>query len=234
MTSCPQNGAPIPASSAQDHPLKLRAANIMQATFPSSDADIASSWHTVDCWALDGATGRRFAALNGDRNPIHVSATLAQLFGFRSCVAHGMLLLARSVISIQNAGALCVWASVLTPIGLPEGPKGDRPLACMLPQATFAGNCCRATQITDVFACCAGVRTAYPTVIEAEFRRPCFLPGTMECLVRGAPNAASAILEGSVDFAVVPQGLDVSKQVVRGRVGFCQPNQTGLAGQETK
>ncbi len=89
----------------------------MQAMFPSADADVASSWHAIDCWALDGATGRRFAALNGDRNPIHVSATLAHLFGFRSCVAHGMLLLARSLIAIQNAGALYVWASVLAPTG---------------------------------------------------------------------------------------------------------------------
>ena len=76
----------------------------MQAMFPSAEADLASSWHTVDSWALDGGTGRRFAALNGDCNPIHMSSTLAQLFGFRSSVAHGMFLLGRSVAAIQNAG----------------------------------------------------------------------------------------------------------------------------------
>ena len=110
----------VTAHSALDCTPQYAPGAIVQAMFPSSDADIASSWHTIDCWALDSAAGRRFAALNGDRNPIHVSATLAQLFGFRGCVAHGMLLLARSVISIQNAGVLCVQASNLTPTGPPQ------------------------------------------------------------------------------------------------------------------
>ena len=69
----------------------------------------------------------------------------------------------------------------------------------------------------------ADVRIAYPNVVEAEFRRPCFLPSTVECLLRGPPGALEAVLRGSVDFAVVPQGCEVDKQLIRGRVGFCQP-----------
>ena len=207
----------------------LSASNVLvQAMFPSSDADVASSWHTIDCWALNGATGRRFAALNGDRNPIHMSRTLAQLFGFRSCVAHGMLLLARSVISIQNAGALKSMG-----LGPGDRAKGRTALDMHAIASDIARIFCRAAQVTEVMSS-AGVCIAYPTVIEAEFRRPCFLPGTMECLVRGPPDAASAVFKGSVEFAVVPQGLDVSKQVVRGRIGFCQPNQTELARRDTK
>ena len=72
--------------------------------FPSAEEDVSSSWHKIDSWPLDAAIGRRFAALNADVNPIHMSAAIAQLFGFRSCIAHGMYLLARSVAAIQNAG----------------------------------------------------------------------------------------------------------------------------------
>ena len=81
---------------------------VLQAMFPSAEADLASSWHTIDCWTLDRSTGRRFAALNGDVNPIHMSSTLAQLFGFRSSVAHGMFVLARSIAAIENAGGVHV------------------------------------------------------------------------------------------------------------------------------
>ena len=40
--------------------------------------------------ALAGDTGRRYAALSGDWNPIHLSAASARLFGFRRAIAHGM------------------------------------------------------------------------------------------------------------------------------------------------
>ncbi|MCW2541810.1 MAG: MaoC domain protein dehydratase [Frankiales bacterium] len=39
--------------------------------------------------------GRRYAAVSGDRNPIHLSAMSARLFGFRRAIAHGMWLQAR-------------------------------------------------------------------------------------------------------------------------------------------
>ena len=42
-------------------------------------------------------TGRRYAKLSGDYNPIHLSATSAKVFGFKKPIAHGMWTLSRAV-----------------------------------------------------------------------------------------------------------------------------------------
>ncbi len=41
--------------------------------------------------------GRRYGALSGDRNPIHLSAVTARLFGFKRAIAHGMWTNARAL-----------------------------------------------------------------------------------------------------------------------------------------
>lgn len=41
-------------------------------------------------WRLDAGLGRRYAAVSGDRNPIHLSTVAAWAFGFPRAVAHGM------------------------------------------------------------------------------------------------------------------------------------------------
>lgn len=48
-------------------------------------------------WALDAGTGRRYAAVSGDRNPIHLSALTAKAFGFPRAIAHGMYTAARAL-----------------------------------------------------------------------------------------------------------------------------------------
>ena len=48
-------------------------------------------------WALDAGTGRRYAAVSGDRNPIHLSALTAKAFGFPRAIAHGMYIAARAL-----------------------------------------------------------------------------------------------------------------------------------------
>lgn len=40
--------------------------------------------------------GRRYGAVSGDRNPIHLSALSAKLFGFKRAIAHGMWTQARA------------------------------------------------------------------------------------------------------------------------------------------
>jgi hypothetical protein len=47
-------------------------------------------WEHVVTWKFPIDTGRRYAALNGDINPIHMFPLTAQLFGYKSCIAHGM------------------------------------------------------------------------------------------------------------------------------------------------
>lgn len=48
-------------------------------------------------WTLDAGTGRRYAAVSGDRNPIHLSALTAKAFGFPRAIAHGMYTAARAL-----------------------------------------------------------------------------------------------------------------------------------------
>lgn len=47
-------------------------------------------------WALDAGTGRRYAEVSGDANPIHMSALSARLFGFPKAIAHGMYTASRA------------------------------------------------------------------------------------------------------------------------------------------
>ncbi len=47
--------------------------------------------------------GRKFSRLTLDYNPIHVSSTLAKLFGFRRTVAHGMCVVGHCVPHIVKA-----------------------------------------------------------------------------------------------------------------------------------
>lgn len=48
-------------------------------------------------WRLGGDLGRRYAAVSGDHNPIHLYGVTAKAFGFPRQIAHGMWSLARCV-----------------------------------------------------------------------------------------------------------------------------------------
>jgi acyl dehydratase len=56
----------------------------------------------IDTWTLDGGLGRRYAAVSGDRNPIHMHALTARLFGFPGAIAHGMWTKARALAAIES------------------------------------------------------------------------------------------------------------------------------------
>ncbi len=43
-------------------------------------------------WRVPRNVGRRYAAVSGDVNPIHLNPLAARLFGFRRAIAHGMWL----------------------------------------------------------------------------------------------------------------------------------------------
>lgn len=48
------------------------------------------TWQLLSTWNFPIDTGRAYAALNGDINPIHLFPVTAMLFGYKSCIAHGM------------------------------------------------------------------------------------------------------------------------------------------------
>lgn len=52
-------------------------------------------------WRLPADLGRRYAAVAGDANPIHLSALTARAFGFPRAIAHGMWTHARALAAVQ-------------------------------------------------------------------------------------------------------------------------------------
>ncbi len=66
--------------------------------------------------------GRRYAAVSGDRNPIHLHGLAAKAFGFRSAIAHGMWLKARALAALQGRlpEAMTVDVAFKTPVFLPS------------------------------------------------------------------------------------------------------------------
>src|SRR4029453_3261206 len=51
-------------------------------------------------WRIPADTGRRYAAVSGARNPIHLNPLAAKAFGFPRAIAHGMWLHARALASL--------------------------------------------------------------------------------------------------------------------------------------
>jgi acyl dehydratase len=52
-------------------------------------------------WQVPGDIGRRYGAVSGDRNPIHLHNVSAKLFGMPRAIAHGMWLKARVLAALQ-------------------------------------------------------------------------------------------------------------------------------------
>jgi acyl dehydratase len=53
-------------------------------------------------WRISGDIGRRYAAVSGDRNPIHLYGICAKPFGFPRPIAHGMWTKARCLAALQG------------------------------------------------------------------------------------------------------------------------------------
>jgi acyl dehydratase len=53
-------------------------------------------------WRVSADTGRRYAAVSGDVNPIHLHPLAARAFGFPTAIAHGMWTAARALASLQG------------------------------------------------------------------------------------------------------------------------------------
>jgi len=52
-------------------------------------------------WKLGGDLGRRYAAVSGDRNPIHMHSLAAKPLGFPAAIAHGMWTKARCLAALE-------------------------------------------------------------------------------------------------------------------------------------
>jgi acyl dehydratase len=73
-------------------------------------------------WKLPGDLGRRYAAVSGDSNPIHLHPLTARAFGFPRAIAHGMWTLARALGALEGdlPDTVTVEAEFKRPILLPR------------------------------------------------------------------------------------------------------------------
>jgi acyl dehydratase len=87
---------------------------------------------TTATWRLPGDLGRRYAAVSGDMNPIHIHPLTARLFGFQAAIAHGMWTKARCLAALESRlpDAFTVEVAFRRPILLPAtvefAEEGDR------------------------------------------------------------------------------------------------------------
>jgi len=72
-------------------------------------------------WRLGGDLGRRYAAVSGDRNPIHMHPLAAKPLGFPRAIAHGMWTKAHCLAALENrlSDAFSVDVCFRKPILLP-------------------------------------------------------------------------------------------------------------------
>ncbi|MCL6415520.1 hypothetical protein MIB92_07655 [Aestuariirhabdus sp. Z084] len=72
---------------------------------PQQSFDLASldSAEEIASWSIPANRGKQYARITGDYNPIHMSATLAKLFGFKRDIAHGFGVLAQAIERSQIA-----------------------------------------------------------------------------------------------------------------------------------
>ena len=73
-------------------------------------------------WRVPANIGRRYAAVSGDVNPIHLNPLAAKLFGFRRTIAHGMWLKARCLAALEGRlpGELTADVEFKSPLLLPS------------------------------------------------------------------------------------------------------------------
>ena len=70
---------------------------------------------------VPGDIGRRYAAVSGDRNPIHMHSLAAKAFGFPGAIAHGMWMKARCLAALEGrlAPEFAVDAEFRSPLRIP-------------------------------------------------------------------------------------------------------------------
>ena len=101
--------------------LRLGVKNPSGKAFVSSLAADAPLSHQTD-FAAPADTGRRYATVSGDFNPIHLTAASAKLFGFRQAIAHGLWTTARALAPLvpdQPLGQAELDVEFKTPLFLP-------------------------------------------------------------------------------------------------------------------
>lgn len=100
---------------------KNGAASKAAATPGAAGVPTTAELPAIAEWKLPGDLGRRYAAVSGDRNPIHMHDLTAKALGFPRAIAHGMWTKARCLAALDNRrpDAFKVHVAFRKPILLP-------------------------------------------------------------------------------------------------------------------
>ncbi|TKB48911.1 hypothetical protein FCL40_09730 [Ferrimonas sediminicola] len=66
---------------------------------PAREPRVAYDWKPVSSLTMQESDARRYAAISGDYNPIHLHRLTAKPFGFEAPIAHGMYMVAKMLAS---------------------------------------------------------------------------------------------------------------------------------------
>lgn len=86
------------------------------------EVDVADLPPGTITWRVPDDAGRRYAAVSGDVNPIHLSGLTAKAFGFKRAIAHGMWVKARALAALSGRlpDAVAVDVAFRKPLFLPS------------------------------------------------------------------------------------------------------------------
>lgn len=89
---------------------------------PAADVEVADDLPATAVWRLPPDLGRRYAAVSGDLNPIHLNRFAAKAFGFPRTIAHGMWSAAACAATLEGRlpDAVVYEASFRAPVLLPS------------------------------------------------------------------------------------------------------------------
>jgi acyl dehydratase len=98
------------------------------AAMPSSGPRAPGTGASQATWHLAGDLGRRYGAVSGDRNPIHMHSLAAKAFGFPGAIAHGMWTKARCLAALEDElpEAFTTGVRFLKPLLLPASVRFER------------------------------------------------------------------------------------------------------------
>lgn len=106
----------------REEPVEVRGAADVLAAAPAVASDLPADAPGGPLgWQLAGVLGRRYAAVSGDRNPIHLYDITAKPLGFPRHIAHGMWTLARALAELSDrvGNDFTVAVAFKKPISLP-------------------------------------------------------------------------------------------------------------------
>ncbi|MEU4874111.1 MaoC/PaaZ C-terminal domain-containing protein [Streptomyces sp. NPDC021608] len=111
--------APAPHRPTPDAAPTTRTPDVPEPACPFPGRAGAGPLPVLDEWRLAGDVGRRYGSASGDRNPIHLHALTARLFGFPRAIAHGMWTVARCLAAHGVPPEVRVRAEFRAPVLLP-------------------------------------------------------------------------------------------------------------------